>query len=219
MGKKWYIISPLTAYVVGYLVMLADPYQGFITPSFCPIRNFSIIHIFHSCFEYPYIMIRVSLVAQLVKNQPANVGDTDSIPGSGRSSGGGNDNPLQYSCLENPTDGGTCCPWGCKSHTWPSDSTTTIRCYRAPWMVCSEIINKINLLCFKIWRPYRDLPTRHESFSLFSQQECSRSHSRKTWIFSRTPAWAPQGKAALWSSIEQLRSLISAVRRYMNLLS
>ena len=26
----------------------------------------------------------------------------------------GNDNPLQYSCLENPVDGGTWCPWGCK---------------------------------------------------------------------------------------------------------
>ena len=31
-------------------------------------------------------------------------GDTDSIPGSGRSPGGGNGNPVQYSCLENPMD-------------------------------------------------------------------------------------------------------------------
>ena len=36
-----------------------------------------------------------------------NVGDPGSIPGSGRSPGEGNGNPLQYSCLENPTDGGT----------------------------------------------------------------------------------------------------------------
>ena len=35
----------------------------------------------------------------MVKNLPANAGDADSILGSGRSSGGGNDNPLQYSCL------------------------------------------------------------------------------------------------------------------------
>ena len=35
-----------------------------------------------------------------------NVGDPGSIPGSGRSSGEGNGNPLQYSCLENPMDGG-----------------------------------------------------------------------------------------------------------------
>ena len=41
----------------------------------------------------------------MVKNLPANAGDggdMGSIPGSGRSPGGGHDNPLQYSCLENP---------------------------------------------------------------------------------------------------------------------
>ena len=36
-----------------------------------------------------------------------NVGDAGSIPGSGRSSGEGNGNPLQYSCLQNPMDIGT----------------------------------------------------------------------------------------------------------------
>ena len=36
-----------------------------------------------------------------------NVGNLGSIPGSGRSPGEGNSNPLQYSCLENPMDGGT----------------------------------------------------------------------------------------------------------------
>ena len=35
----------------------------------------------------------------VVKNLPANAGDVDSIPGSGRSPGVGNGNPLQYSCL------------------------------------------------------------------------------------------------------------------------
>ena len=38
----------------------------------------------------------------LVKNPPASAGDTGSIPGSGRSPGGGSDNPLQCSCLESP---------------------------------------------------------------------------------------------------------------------
>ena len=45
----------------------------------------------------------------MVKNPPANagdVGDTGSIPGSGRSPGGGPGNPLQYSCLENSMDRG-----------------------------------------------------------------------------------------------------------------
>ena len=40
----------------------------------------------------------------MVKNLPANKGDTDSVPGLGRSSEEGNGNPLQYSCLGNPMD-------------------------------------------------------------------------------------------------------------------
>ena len=49
-----------------------------------------------------------SLMAQQLKNPPAmqETGDMGLIPGSGRSLGGGNDNPLQYSCLENPMDRG-----------------------------------------------------------------------------------------------------------------
>ena len=41
----------------------------------------------------------------VVKNLPANAGDVDLIPGSGRSPGEGNGNPLQYSCLGNPHRG------------------------------------------------------------------------------------------------------------------
>ena len=43
----------------------------------------------------------------MVKNMPANAGDVrdvGSISGLGRCPGGGHGNPLQYSCLENPTD-------------------------------------------------------------------------------------------------------------------
>ena len=45
------------------------------------------------------------------KNKPAHGGDAEdvgSIPGSGRSPEGGNGNPLQYSFLDNPVDGGAC---------------------------------------------------------------------------------------------------------------
>ena len=48
-----------------------------------------------------------SLVAQTVKSSACNAGDLGSTPGSGRSPGEGNGNPLQYSCLENSMDGGT----------------------------------------------------------------------------------------------------------------
>ena len=41
-----------------------------------------------------------------VKASACNAVDLGSIPGSGRSPGEGNDNPLQYSCLENPMDKG-----------------------------------------------------------------------------------------------------------------
>ena len=47
---------------------------------------------------------------RMLVNPPANAGgirDGGSVPGSGRSPGGGHGNPLQDSCLENPTDRGT----------------------------------------------------------------------------------------------------------------
>ena len=45
-------------------------------------------------------------MAQFIKNPSALLGDLVSIPGSEGSPGEGNGNPLQYSCLENPTDRG-----------------------------------------------------------------------------------------------------------------
>ena len=59
----------------------------------------------HGCVALSW----VSLVAQLIKNPPANEGDTNdtcSILGLGRFLGEGNENPLQYSCLENSMDRG-----------------------------------------------------------------------------------------------------------------
>ena len=49
---------------------------------------------------------KTPLVAQMVKRLAYNAGDLGLIPGLGRSSGEGNGNPLQYSCLENPMDRG-----------------------------------------------------------------------------------------------------------------
>ena len=59
-------------------------------------------------------------VALVVKNLPASardLRDAGLIPGSGRSPGEGNGNPLQYSCLENPPGQRRLAgyrPWGCK---------------------------------------------------------------------------------------------------------
>ena len=52
---------------------------------------------------YTYVFIPG---VSVVKNPSANAGDTGLIPGSGRSPGRGNGNPLQYSCPENPMDRG-----------------------------------------------------------------------------------------------------------------
>ena len=60
-----------------------------------------------SDFHFSIYILWASQVVLVVKNLPANAGDARdavSILGSRRSPGVGNDNPLQYSCLENPMD-------------------------------------------------------------------------------------------------------------------
>ena len=58
---------------------------------------------------FPGGSIWVGLCGSVIKNLTANAGDVGSIPGSGRSPGEGNGNPLQCSCLENPMDRGAWC--------------------------------------------------------------------------------------------------------------
>ena len=75
----------------------------------------SLIH-FEFIFVYgvrkcsSFILFLASLVAQRLKRLPpmreTQVGSLGSTPGLGRSPGEGNGNPLQYSCLMNPMDGG-----------------------------------------------------------------------------------------------------------------
>ena len=54
------------------------------------------------------------------KEYACNAGDLDSIPGSGRSPGEGNGNPLQYFCLANPTDTGA---WWATAHAIAKSQT------------------------------------------------------------------------------------------------
>ena len=68
---------------------------------------------------YPLWYSWASLVAQLVKNLPANTGDLALIPGLGRSPGEGKGYPLQYSCLKNSMD--CIVPGVAKSQTQLSD--------------------------------------------------------------------------------------------------
>ena len=74
-----------------------------------------------------YLSFGASLGGSVVKNSPANAGDprdVSSIPGLGRSPGGGHGNSLQYSCLGNPMDRGAW--WAtvhrvAKSQKWLTD--------------------------------------------------------------------------------------------------
>ena len=79
------------------LLTLLDAVAGNHSPIF-PIRQWN---------KQGLLCSGASQVVLVVKNPPANPGDirdSDSIPGWGRSPGGGHGNPLQYSCLENPMD-------------------------------------------------------------------------------------------------------------------
>ena len=77
----------------------------------------------------------------MVKNLPANAGDirgVGSIPGSGRSPGGGHGNPLQYSSLENSTDREACqalVHWAAKSRTQLKQLSTH---------ACTTLIEKVS---------------------------------------------------------------------------
>ena len=84
-----------------------------------------------------FIMIRTGFPSGLVvKNQPANAGDADSIPGSGRSPGEGNGKPLQYSCLENPMDRGA---WWATVH-----GVSRVRHYMLLYLISTAHVYKSN---------------------------------------------------------------------------
>ena len=81
---------------------------------FCDLQTTSLMDLISEFSEFVVLIASVpeaSQVVLVVKDPPAKAGDiTDagSILGSGRSPGGGQGYPLQYSCLENPMDRGIC---------------------------------------------------------------------------------------------------------------
>ena len=83
-----------------------------------------------------------------VKNLPANAGDLGLIPGSGRSPGEENGNPLQYSCLENSLERGA---------RWATvHRVTKSRTRRSPHGTQAGMASQETLLCLGAWR--RPLP-------------------------------------------------------------
>ena len=81
------------------------------------------------------------------KESTCSVGNLSSIPGSGRSPGEENDNPLQYSCLENPMDRGV---WWATVHSVAESDTTEVTSLTHSFTVAHmDFINLIvlNLVC------------------------------------------------------------------------
>ena len=76
---------------------------------------------FKPAFSLSSFTFGTSLLAEMVKASAYNVVDLGSIPGSGRSPGEGNGNPLQYPCLENPMDRGA---WWTTLHAVAESDTT-----------------------------------------------------------------------------------------------
>ena len=106
----------------------------------------SLINLLHYFKIYCPINIKITCqdifqVVLVVKNQAANSGDiwdAGSIPGSGRSPGGGHGNPLQYSCLGNPMD----------SREWWATVHGVPKCWTQRKQISTHVHNKAMISCF-----------------------------------------------------------------------
>ena len=87
----------------------------------------------------------------VVENPPGNAGDMGLIPGSGRSPGEGNGNPLQYSCLENPLDRGA---WWATVHGVAREACTTEETAQRQ---CEQYHPALLFLCLTYFTPYDNL--------------------------------------------------------------
>ena len=115
MGMKCYLIVVLRCiallvsdveHLFKYLVVICIPsLETCLFKSFAHIKIGLFFFSLLSCKSSLYIL-RESPNTSVGKETACTAGDLGSVPGSGRSPGKGNDNTLQYSCLENPMDRG-----------------------------------------------------------------------------------------------------------------
>ena len=118
---------------------------------------------------------RASQVMLVVKNPPANEGDIKdlgSIPGFGRSPGGGRGNPLQYPSLENPMDRGA---WwatvhrGAKSQTWLKRLSVKKNCENKNLENIFKILHMVAYFLFSIYIAWNDWSLRLHLCPLWSK--------------------------------------------------
>ena len=135
----------------------------------------------------------------VIKNPPPIVGDTGLIPVLGRSPGEGHDNPLQYSCLENPMDRGACsdeaemplmgscnpASWGWSQETWASNRSMHL------------LVMLSSLPVTQVWggAPQRGAG---DSRSAAAENSCS------AWTGTRNRVWHQRSCWASWLIVQSL---------------
>ena len=129
-----------------------------------------------------------SQVLLLVKNSPANSGDTrdsGSIPGLGRSPGEGNGNPFQCSCLENPKDRGA---WQAPDHR-VAKSQTRLSDLASTWQL---------LLPKDCDRHHRTDSVKNVYYVVFTYmwnlKNKTSKHNKTETDSQRTKRWLPEGR-------------------------
>ena len=156
----------------------------------------------------------------VVKNLPANAGDASSIPGSGRSPGGGTGNPFHYPCLENSMDRGAWQATSMGSQSQTRLSTHTVNgkkalfelAFKAFMMrLCSPAVlasspasptsSLFSPLCSFSFFPLRDTAPTFSPSSSYSS--LSLSSQRALWwpVTSLTPIGWPSHQSLSWDSL------------------
>ena len=152
----------------------------------------------------------------MVRRLSINVRDLGLIPGSGRFPGEGNGNPLQYSCLENPRDGGAWCrllSMGSQSQTRLSDFTSLLfstlsegRVSRLMWVTALSSFGKLVIWVLK-WldgivtkeRGILDRISWFSSYFCYQVQALSVSHTIDRPINWETSRWN-RNKSFSWKA-------------------
>ena len=181
--------------------------------------------LFHWCRNDIFVWWQVVLG---VKNLPANAGDirdASTIPGSGRSPGGGHGNPLQYSCLESPMDRGA---WEAtvhrvtKSWTWLKQLRMHAHKRKSNQSMIKEIDSEFSLEGGWSWNS-NTLATWCEEPTHWKRSRCWErlraggegsnrrwdgwmiSLTQRTWVWANLGRWQRTGKSGMLQSIRWQR--------------
>ena len=138
----------------------------------------------------------------MLKNLPANAGDTrdaGSIPGSGRFPGGGNGNPFQYSCLENPMDRGAW--WATVHEVAKSTHAVTRRLAEPPKMGNQRGAQSFPEAILVFLSKSMITPTHGRKISPYSEKEPSGIHDQKMDLCAGEMLAKPLGRVRVGAGV------------------